>query len=432
MFLLLLIACQGSDVVEPKSAAVLDDVLGVVEGFYGDVWSFEDRRDLVSFAVDAGLNTWVYGPKNDLRHRDEWRDPYPEEWLDHFAELAAEIRFVYAIAPGLDYAVDSDDDEVLTAKLGRLYEAGVRDFCVLFDDVLGDVDVAQPGVQVDIVNRVRGELPEDASLCFVSNAYVGTAAQIETGTTPFDPLLSVGSDRLHEAYLEIDPSVAILWTGPHVFSREVGDAAAYRELVNRPAILWDNYPVNDGALVDELFLAAVPERPEVRDLDGILINPMVQPQVSRIAIWTLGMGGTVEEALEVVDPSGGVVGLVHHFASHPFLDDGPESAPFLDVQVAGDAALRVELAAYAAHDLSGVEPRLRAELQGASDKLRLYGQAGLLALDGDPEAVSRYDEARAIRWKVGENDGGFAASLISDGVVNERDVFGDFFETVLP
>jgi len=429
----LLLACHPEEKVpSQRDYPVLEDVRGVVEGFYGDVWSFDERSELVSFAVDAGLDTWMYAPKADSLHREDWRDRYPQAHLDHFGALAAEIRFVYAIAPGLDYAVDSDDADVLDDKLARIYDSGVRDFCVLFDDVLGPVDVAEPAVQVEIVNRVRSELPEDASLCFISNAYVGTAAEIEAGETSFDPLLDVKSDKLYAAYAEIDASVAILWTGPHVFSRQIGDAAAFRSLVDRPAILWDNYPVNDGALVDELFLAAVPERPELDELDGILINPMTQPQASRIAMWTLGTGGTVEDALEEIDPSGGVMGLVHHFSSHPFLDDGPESQRFLEAQGAGDAALRAEFAGYAAHDLSGVDPRLAAELGEASEKLKLYGEAGLLALDGDPGARALFEQAREIRWNVGENVGGFAASLISDGNANDRDAFGEFFESVLP
>src|SRR5262249_20230168 len=119
-----------------------------------------------------GMNTFVYGPKNDPYHRDRWRELYPEDVLDDLRITATEarrarVRFIYALSPGLDicYACDADFD-VLTAKLAQLLRARVRSFALFFDDAPESLthpeDVARYGdddgaalarAHADVVNR---------------------------------------------------------------------------------------------------------------------------------------------------------------------------------------------------------------------------------------------------------------------------------------
>lgn len=441
----LLVAC-GSGVPTPTAPPVLHPA-GVVEGFYGDPWSHGQRLALIDVAVESGLDTWVYAPKADPYHRDRWREPYPEAELARFRELAERpgIDLVYALAPGLDFDRDGADADLVVQKLLALHDHGVRHFCVLFDDVFGAVDAANPEVQVALLRRVRADLPRDSSLCFVSNAYAGTAAQLASGTSPFDPLFSHESSELYAAYADLDPSIPMMWTGPAVFSREVtaDEVRAVAALAGRPVWLWDNFPVNDGVLVDELFLDAVPARPD-EALDGVLINPMRQPALSALAIRTLGArrrGGydpaaALADALAALAPEAVTeLGLLATaFASHPFLDQEAESAAFDAAWRAGDdATVDQLLAAYAALDPAVVaDPTLRAEVDGPMRKLALYGRAGQAARSGDVAgAEALLAEARLIRWRVGENFGGAASGLIADGPPNERDSFGEFFAATL-
>src|SRR5512132_1013006 len=103
---MLLVGVGGEERVTAMSNSFATS--GVIEGFFGPPYSFEQRRALFLFTARAGLNTYIYAPKEDPFHRGRWRDPYPAEYLAHFQELAtlgadAGVRFVYAIAPGLDY-----------------------------------------------------------------------------------------------------------------------------------------------------------------------------------------------------------------------------------------------------------------------------------------------------------------------------------------
>ena len=51
---------------------------GVIEGFYGQPWSMAERVELVGWMSMWWLNTYLYAPKDDLKHRILWREPYSQ------------------------------------------------------------------------------------------------------------------------------------------------------------------------------------------------------------------------------------------------------------------------------------------------------------------------------------------------------------------
>src|SRR5690606_13501671 len=90
----------------------------------------------------------------------------------------------------------------------------------------------------------------------------------------------------------LDADIDIFWTGPKVIStryprehlREIADK------LQRPPLLWDNYPVNDAKrLTSYLHLLAFTGRePELRELTrGHLANPMNQALLSQIPLHSL-------------------------------------------------------------------------------------------------------------------------------------------------
>lgn len=270
---------------------------GVVEGYYGKPWSGAARRDVIRFLGERGMNTFVYGPKNDPYHRDRWRDLYPDEQLADLratavAARAARVRFVYAISPALDVCYTCDDDfRALTGKLAQLAGARVRRFALFFDDVPEGLthpgDVAEYGdegsvsvarAHADLTNRVdrwlrtRG-LPRLAFM--VPTDYAGTTCR------PYHTELG---RRLRRG-------MPVGWTGEGVITETVTRAQAVerRTCVGRhPVVLWDNYPVNDVVLSNNLHLGPVtgraPDLPDV--LAGHLLNPMTQPYASLVALAT--------------------------------------------------------------------------------------------------------------------------------------------------
>jgi len=456
-------------------------VRGVIEGFYGPPYTFDQRRDLFRFLADAGLNTYVYAPKLDPYHRDRWREPYPTELLEHFGELAQiggaiGVRFVYALSPGQDFDPAAGDTARVERKLLSLFEVGVRDFCLLFDDIAANTASADPEVQVDLVAHTftfLRQLDARTTLCFISNFYTGTAEQFATDASPFQALFPTPSSSYYRAYERIPGEVPIMWTGPAVFTDRLtgAQARAFQALAGRPVLVWDNYPVNDTVLANELFLGPYSGRDTTLgdSLQGVLLNPMLQPQATKIPLWTAasffssGRGydpeAAWEEALEVASNGRGTDALrrlAQQFRSHPLIGDDRESAPLADAMEAffstGSGPSRTALgdlfAAYARNEeeleTSLGNPGLLAELREPAHKLSLLGEAGTVALrlldlerGGQGFDVAELESAVAVAdeipWRVGANTPipPVLARLLGEHDARDADVFGDFFARVL-
>ncbi|WP_291758915.1 protein O-GlcNAcase [Cellulomonas sp. 73-145] len=267
---------------------------GVVEGFYGPPWSHQDRLDHLRFSAEHGLNSYVYAPKDDPYHRALWREPYPDDRLALLAELAQEaerngVRFVYGIAPGLTMRLDDPaDQEVLHRKAAQLWDAGVRHFALLFDDLPAELTadrlpLERPtewlGARHGAVCRAFAEgflAPRGVHepLPMVPTDYAGTqVSAYRTGLATTLP--------------ETSP---VWWTGSDIVVGSVSEpeVTAAAAAFDRPLLLWDNFPVNDfdpsraflGPLVGRSSGAA-------HGLVGLHANPMASAVASRLALATV-------------------------------------------------------------------------------------------------------------------------------------------------
>lgn len=253
-------------------------VRGVIEGFYGPPWSHGTRLELVEFLADRGMNAYVYAPKSDPKHRDRWRDRYDPDEAAQLGELATAcadvgVRFGFAISPGLDIDYsDEQDRAVLAAKLEPLVARGVDWLVVAFDDIPNRAGLAAE--QVGLLEWLQERVPVP-QVTVVPTEYIGTRP----------------SPYLSELGAGLAATVDVMWTGPTVCSPRIdaADARAWRAaLGDHPLLLWDNYPVNDAVMDAELHLGAYRGRTaELTDeVDGVLLNPMIQPYASRVALAT--------------------------------------------------------------------------------------------------------------------------------------------------
>jgi hyaluronoglucosaminidase len=265
-------------------------VRGVVEGFYGVYYTFPERNDLIRFLGQHGFNCYIYGPKNDRQHRARWWQPYPQEIMAQFAETvaiarAAGISFCYAITPTTYER--ADDLPRVAAKLRAFFDMGVRSFCVLMDDIF-------PASETEAGDKRAQHLAElHADLCNQLFAMLGLLSSDCTfamcpvdyfGRAPFGNYLRALGELLN-------PAIDIFYTGPDICSPTIAeaDARSFAEAVRRQPLIWDNYPVNDLAMRGELHIGPVRGRdPRLAcAVKGLVANPMIQPEVSKIPLATL-------------------------------------------------------------------------------------------------------------------------------------------------
>jgi hyaluronoglucosaminidase len=270
---------------------------GVIEGFYGAPWSQQDRLAQLDFYGAHKLDTYVYAPKDDPYSRDRWREPYPSGTLQQLQALVGRartqhVRFVYAVSPGQDVCYSSDSDfAALTRKDQALYDVGVRDFAIFFDDISQSLACAQDqaqfgadpsplaAAQAYLLNRFRHQ--------FLDN-HAGTGPLLTVPTDYSGNADSVYRDRFGEL---VAPEVVVSWTGPDVVSATVtdADADAAASQFRHPLALWDNYPVNDYA-PQRLFLGPLEGRSPTLAQHGVswlIANPMIQAAPSTLPLQTV-------------------------------------------------------------------------------------------------------------------------------------------------
>jgi hyaluronoglucosaminidase len=267
-------------------------VFGVVEGFYGVFYTFPQRVDLIRFIASCGYNAYLYAPKNDRQHRTRWWEAYPPQIMQQFAgsiEIAMQsgVDFAYGISPGQSICYTSSDDfKHLIEKLQAFYEIGVRSFSLLLDDIRSDFRNASDRLaysnlalaQADLGNRVYDWLITRDPQCHLSFCPVDYS-----GSAPFSP-------ALHQLGVALHPAIDIFYTGPEICTPTIttADINAYAEVVRRPPLIWDNYPVNDLSMSPELHLGPVQGRdPGMRSAArGLYVNPMLQAEATKIPLAT--------------------------------------------------------------------------------------------------------------------------------------------------
>ena len=267
----------------------MDVELGIIEGFYGRPWTWEQREETVAFLAPHGYRFFLYAPKADPYLRRRWQEPYPDETAANLAKLAARcrelgVRFGVGLSPYEVYlGFDAAAHDALARKLAFFDEVGVRDLAILFDDMRGDApNLAEH--QAEVVAWAAERTSADRVL--VCPSYYSD-----------DPVLDRVFGARPQRYLEtlgalLDPAVQVLWTGEEVCSREIspGHVRHVAEQLGRRPFLWDNYPVNDGQRMSQyLHLRGFTGRPAslAAHVSAHGINPALQPTLSRIPALTL-------------------------------------------------------------------------------------------------------------------------------------------------
>ena len=271
---------------EVMQAEVKDwpDVLerGVVEGFYGNPWSHKDRLRQFDFYGKNKLNVYIYGPKDDPYHRNQWRDPYPADEAQRISELAKaaaqnKVDFVWAMHPGGDIQWNDADRASSIQKLEWMYELGVRAFAIFFDDIFG-AEQSKGEKQAEYMNFLNREFvqkhPDVAPLILCPTEYnKGWAGKV------YLPALGRTMDK----------DIRIMWTGATVVDMiNKSDMDWINEQIQRNAYIWLNYPVNDFC-IDHMLMGPTygNDLNIAHQLSGFVSNPMEYAEASKVSLYSI-------------------------------------------------------------------------------------------------------------------------------------------------
>jgi len=269
---------------------------GVIEGFYGQPWSQAERFTLFDWMADWGLNTYLYAPKDDMKHRAIWRELYsPAEAEQLKAIIQAcrqrNLRFNYALSPGLDIRYSNEaETNLLKARFEQMLGLGCEDFALLFDDIpdrMHSEDLKQwnsfASAQCHVTNALltwTRERSPDVRFLFCPTPYCGRMAERKLGGEGY--LATIGS--------ELAPEIEVFWTGPEIISEEITVAhiQELQTLLRRKPLIWDNLHAND---YDGRRFYCGPyagRSPELRsEVSGLLVNPNNEFQLNYVPLRTL-------------------------------------------------------------------------------------------------------------------------------------------------
>ncbi len=397
---------------------------GMIEGYYGNPLSYDDRVSQFEFYGKNKMNRYIYGPKNDPYHgfSNKWRDSYPEEKAAEIKSLINKakqnkVQFVWAIHPGLNLKWNREDSLATLHKFQQMYDLGVRSFAVFFDDIPHEHYDAKR--QAGYLNYIQREFIDKknntTSLIMCPSVY-------NQAWDKGDYLEVLGSVLL--------PEIEVMWTGKMVCSMIDRESMDYiNTKIKRNAYIWLNYPVNDY-VIDHLAMGPfVGNSNDIDDMiNGFVANPMEYGEASKVALfsianYTWNMKGynaqkSWEESLQRIMPNNTAAfkvfceNNIDLGASYHNLRMPNESLPFVkdrDIYLDGAVVniynkensdkLRAHFNTFiaSANELksSNYNPALIAEITPWLDVFEIVGKKGIILMDMQ-EQLSQGDTTNFI------------------------------------
>lgn len=270
----------------------LFETRGYIEGFYGKTWSNEKRLSVMSLMAKYGMNTFYYAPKDDIYHREKWRELYPENELSALKNLydyatENELDFAWCIGPGLTYKYTSEEDfNLLIEKIKSIYNIGVRTFGLLLDDIPWEFQYE------DDKERFDGIV--DAHIYLINKTYNTLKELDDSIKLTVCPTQYSGDEKGY--YIQkfgqgIPTNVKMFWTGAEICSRvlTVRESDELFRSTNHKPLFWDNFPVNDCEMFQEMHLGAIigRDRELYKHCEGLISNVMEYAECSKIPLMTI-------------------------------------------------------------------------------------------------------------------------------------------------
>jgi len=411
----------GSGVDSDGDGGASDYILGVVEGFYGKPWSPVERVRLFERMKEQKMNCYIYAPKDDEKHRNQWRIAYTDQELAELKELIDAcvkyaIEFVFSVSPGLSMSFASTADfELLLAKFVQLKALGCRSFALLWDDInceLQGADATTFESPAAAQCHVTNELLESVGPCkyflFCPTEYCAAFAQPNVATSRY--LETIGA--------KLDEKIEIMWTGPRVVSATISyeSIKEITLILRRKPLIWDNIHANDYDR-RRVYIGPYCGRHSalVGFTRGVMTNPNCEADANFVACHTLSMWRHTNRCRTVPPLSAPVVPSPPDKFDEDAEDDRHEHEHGGHGDYCPRRALEIALSdwlpCFASNQLTMEDLRLLAHLyylpyEYGAEAIRLFSHVNYCldrATTTEPDHAEwrrRFDELRALRQRI--------------------------------
>jgi len=203
--------------------------IGIVEGYYGKIPTFEQRKKIISSLSESNLNFYLYAPKEDPFLRSHIDIDHTENWLKDFDDFL-EFSKKMDVEVGLGLApIKKNNLEALKKKVKNFSDLGIKFFSILFDDIEENFSFFD---QIEIYKVIKDEFP---NLYFDFCPTVYAAELIDK---------NLAHQEYFKEFIEHFPRHEdFFWTGQRVIRTKINSSSQeqLQNFSNSNIAIWDNY-----------------------------------------------------------------------------------------------------------------------------------------------------------------------------------------------
>ena len=247
---------------------------GYIEGFYGKLLNWKDRERILERLENNKMFNYLYAPKEDALHRNNWRKPYDKIWNEKFkifckSAKTKKINIIFGISPGLDFnfsnldKIDKNHDFILLLeKCLYALQLGANSIVLQFDDIPDH-----------FYDKYKTNLSEGAS-----HAKLANELSMRLNTSIYvipriysDELIKGSKNYLLEFGFNLNNTLKIFYCGINVVEKKINikSKKIVSKFLKNQVVFWDNFYANDYC-PRRLFIGPWKDRCKKMD---IMINP---------------------------------------------------------------------------------------------------------------------------------------------------------------
>jgi hyaluronoglucosaminidase len=246
---------------------------GYIEGYYGRLLTWEERYRIILRLNKNKMNFYFYAPKEDEKHRFNWKLKYDYKWTQNFitfCEIAKRnnIKIIIGISPGFTFNFKevenkkSKDLTTLAIKSHFFLDKGADDVALLFDDL--------PNNFKKIYGQSSSEGFAHALLANKLSALLNKPIYIVPRIYS-DQLIFEDRKYLFDYGKHINNNNITFYSGKNIVAKKINKFTINKisKIIPTKVVIWDNFYSNDYC-PRRIFLGPYIGRSEVKN---IMINP---------------------------------------------------------------------------------------------------------------------------------------------------------------